>query len=80
MTAARVAAVMPAPQSAAGRWAAADWARVAADLDERGTATVPALFDRDTCRAIAASYDDESRFRSRVIMASVLPAVGAISS
>ena len=69
MTAARVAAVMPAPQSAAGRWAAADWARVAADLDERGTATVPALFDRDTCRAIAASYDDESRFRSRVIMA-----------
>ncbi len=69
MMSARANAVMPPPQPAAGRWAAADWPRVVADLDERGTATIPALFDRDTCRAIAVSYDDESQFRSRVIMA-----------
>ncbi len=65
---AALAAVMPS-LSAAGRLAAADWPRHTADLDERGSATLPGLFDRVTCRAIAAAYDDESKFRSRVVMA-----------
>jgi len=56
------------PQPAAVRLAAADWPRVGAELDERGTATLPALFDRDACRAIAASYADDSKFRARVVM------------
>jgi hypothetical protein len=54
---------------AADRLSAADWPRLTAELDERGAAAVPGLFDRDTCRAIAAAYDDEEMFRSRVIMA-----------
>lgn len=57
------------PPSAAGRLAAADWPRLTAELDQRGTATIPRLFDRDTCRSIAASYDDDPKFRSRVVMA-----------
>ena len=62
-------ALQVAPQSAADRLAAADWPRLTAELDERGTATLPGLFDRETCRDIAASYGDESIFRSRVVMA-----------
>jgi hypothetical protein len=53
----------------AGRLAAADWSRIATDLDARGAATLPGLFDRATCRALAASWVDESLFRSRVVMA-----------
>jgi hypothetical protein len=55
---------------AADRLAAADWPRLNAELDQRGIATLPRLLDRDTCRKIAASYDDDSKFRSRVVMAS----------
>jgi len=58
-----------AAASPMARLAATDWRRLAAELDERGTATVPGLLDPDTCRAIAASYSDDSKFRSRVIMA-----------
>jgi hypothetical protein len=69
MNASRAAALVPIPLTAAGRLVAADWPRLTADLDERGSATLPRLFDRESCRAIAASYDDESKFRSRVVMA-----------
>jgi uncharacterized protein len=55
--------------STAARLAAADWPRLAAELDERGTAVLPGLLDRETCRVIAASYGDDSKFRSRVVMA-----------
>ena len=51
----------------ADRLAAADWPRIAADLDERGAALLPGLLDRDACRALAASWDDASLFRSRVV-------------
>jgi len=54
---------------AADRLSAADWPRLTAELDERGVATLPGLFDRATCRAVAAAYDDAEMFRSRVIMA-----------
>ena len=49
--------------------AAADWERIGAELDARGTATAPGLFDRETCRAIAAAYTDEALFRARIVMA-----------
>jgi hypothetical protein len=58
-----------AAESVADRLAAADWARLQAELDEGGTARLPGLFDRATCLAIAASYDDDAKFRSRVVMA-----------
>ena len=58
-----------AAESVADRLAAADWARLHAELDEDGMARLPGLLDRDTCRAIAATYDDDTQFRSRVVMA-----------
>jgi hypothetical protein len=64
-----VAAREPFSLSAAERLERADWPRLRAELDDRGTAVLPGLFDPATCRAIADSYDDESNFRSRVVMA-----------
>ena len=58
-----------APPATVARLAAADWPRLAAELDERGSVTLNGLFDRETCHAIAATYTDDSRFRSRVVMA-----------
>ncbi|HEX2139640.1 MAG TPA: 2OG-Fe(II) oxygenase [Woeseiaceae bacterium] len=46
-----------------------DWQGVAADLDARGSATVAALLTPRECDGLAALYEDESRFRSRVVMA-----------
>jgi hypothetical protein len=62
-------AVLPiAPAAGGACLAAADWPHLTAELDERGVAVLPALFDPATCRAIAASYEDEAKFRSRVVM------------
>ena len=46
-----------------------DWSRIASDLDAQGCAVVPKLLKPAECRAMAARYDDEAQFRSRVIMA-----------
>jgi hypothetical protein len=46
-----------------------DGSRLAPDLDARGFACTGRLLDDDACRAIAATYDDDARFRSRVVMA-----------
>ncbi len=48
---------------------AVDWSRVASDLDARGSAVIEGLLDPEECRAIAAMYDEEERFRSRIVMA-----------
>lgn len=55
--------------SAADPGARYDWSAIAADLDARGCAVLDALLAPAQCRALAALYDDDSRFRSRVIMA-----------
>jgi hypothetical protein len=47
----------------------AEWAAALAALDERGCAVLPGLFDAEECRGLAALYDDEAAFRSRVVMA-----------
>ncbi len=57
------------PHELAGRVASIDWARVASDLDARGFATIERTLDPGECRAIAKLYDDDGRFRSRVVMA-----------
>lgn len=46
-----------------------DVAALAADLDARGWAILPGLLDPATCTGLAADYDDEVRFRSRIVMA-----------
>ena len=51
------------------RVAALDWSRIAADLDAHGCATTGALLDAAHCAALAAYYDDDARFRSRIVMA-----------
>lgn len=53
----------------AQRIAAADWPRVAAELDAQGWAILPGLLSAAEADAIAGLYDREEGFRSRVVMA-----------
>ena len=46
-----------------------DWPRIAAELDEQGWALLPGLLADTDCDRIAALYDREDGFRSRVVMA-----------
>jgi hypothetical protein len=46
-----------------------DWARLEADLDAKGFAVIPQLLTPGACREIAAMYDDDRRFRTRIVMA-----------
>lgn len=47
---------------------AADWDGVERELDAHGCAIVPALLPPAACRTLAARYDSESLYRSRVVM------------
>jgi hypothetical protein len=49
--------------------AAVDWPRVATDLDAQGAAIVPSLLAPEECVAVAALYERDELFRSRVVMA-----------
>ena len=60
------AAVTPDPET---RIAALDWSAAAAALDAQGRAVLPGLLGADACDALAARYDEETGFRSRVVMA-----------
>jgi hypothetical protein len=51
------------------RIAALDWQGIADELDARGSAVLPALLSPADCAGLAATYADEARFRSRVVMA-----------
>ena len=46
-----------------------DWARIAAELDERGCAATGAVLTPEECAQLRGSYDHDGAFRSRVIMA-----------
>ncbi|MGA0602672.1 2OG-Fe(II) oxygenase [Caulobacter sp. KR2-114] len=48
---------------------ALDWPRIEAELDTRGWALTGPLLGADACRAVAAAYDDDGLYRSRVVMA-----------
>ena len=54
--------------AAADRVAGVDWRQVAASLDEQGYATTAALLTIEECRGLAALYDRDEAFRSRVVM------------
>ena len=57
------------PEAAAAESVAAvDWRQAAASLDERGYATTVALLTSQQCRGLAALYDQDEVFRSRVVM------------
>ena len=46
-----------------------DWSAAAALLDANGCAHLPAIVSAAQCEALMALYEDESRFRKRVVMA-----------
>jgi hypothetical protein len=46
-----------------------DWDRIAHDLDTHGCATTGALLSAKICAQLIKSYDDEPRFRSKIVMA-----------
>jgi hypothetical protein len=46
-----------------------DWNSVSTDLDAQGWAVLPNLIEADACDGIAALYDEDAGFRSRVVMA-----------
>jgi uncharacterized protein len=58
-----------ADRRVADRVAAIDWQRVSAELDAQGCAVIERLLPAADCRTLTALYDEENRFRSRVVMA-----------
>jgi hypothetical protein len=55
--------------AAAQRVAAADWPRLAAELDTQGCAVISGLLTADECITLASLYAADRPFRSRVVMA-----------
>jgi hypothetical protein len=53
----------------AGRVAGLNWEAIAAELEEHGSAVIGPLLTPGQCDELAASYEDEGAFRSRVVMA-----------
>ncbi|WP_244624425.1 2OG-Fe(II) oxygenase [Sphingomonas sp. So64.6b] len=51
------------------RIAAQDWPGTDAALDAGGCALLPGLLDTEACATIAAGYNDDALFRSRIVMA-----------
>ena len=47
---------------------ALDWTAIEDSLERRGFAETPALLSSTDCRTLAALYDDESRFRKKIVM------------
>jgi uncharacterized protein len=45
-----------------------DWTTIAAQLDQTGSATLPALLTPDQCDEVSAMYGDDDAFRSTVVM------------
>jgi uncharacterized protein len=59
----------PASSEVASRVEALDWAAIADELDDHGSAVIGPLLHPGQCDQLAASYEDEKIFRSRVVMA-----------
>jgi hypothetical protein len=52
----------------ASRVEALDWKAASRELDEQGWTLFEELLDAGECQALVALYDDDERFRSRVVM------------
>jgi hypothetical protein len=60
----------PSPsESPTDRTDGIDWARAESDLDAQGWAVLPKLLRVEECSDIAALYDEDALFRSRIVMA-----------
>jgi len=46
-----------------------DWQRIASELDAHGCATTGPLLPAETCAQLIDSYDEDARFRSKIVMA-----------
>lgn len=46
-----------------------DWQAVEESLDAKGFAVMPRLLSPEACKAVAAMYPEDTRFRSRIVMA-----------
>ena len=56
------------PSTINARVAAIDWEQATGALDAQGCAVLKGLLSAEECRALAALYPEDSRFRSRVVM------------
>jgi hypothetical protein len=45
-----------------------DWTQASRELDTQGCAVLKGLLSQEECRALAALYPEDARFRSRVVM------------
>jgi hypothetical protein len=52
----------------AERVAGLDWNRLAAELDQQGYARLPSFLGREECLSITGTYEDDARFRKRIVM------------
>ena len=57
------------PSDIGARIAGLDWARLAGELDTHGCAVTGPVLAPEACAALAATYDSDDLFRSRIIMA-----------
>lgn len=55
--------------SIANRVQSLDWARIEAELNERGCATTAQILTPRECAELTAAYDNDALFRGRVVMA-----------
>jgi hypothetical protein len=55
--------------SVARRVGRIDWERVARQLDAEGSGVIEGLLSRSECESLVALYQEDQRFRSRVVMA-----------
>jgi hypothetical protein len=70
MTAARqLQAARATAPSIEARLAVLDWARINTSLEAEGCALIGPVLSPEECASLAASYDDDERFRSRIVMA-----------
>jgi hypothetical protein len=65
-----LAAAAHAPADVGRRVDGLDWPGLEADLDAFGAAVAPKLLPPETCREASAWWEDDARFRSRIVMAS----------
>lgn len=67
--AAIAASARPSPAAPGERAGSLDWTSMNAELDRFGCATTGPLLTPVECAALVAGYDDDAKFRSRIVMA-----------
>ena len=58
----------PAVPDLAAHVDALDWPQITSELDTQGCAVLKGLLTPEQCRAVAALYPEDARFRSRIVM------------